>query len=75
MQPDGTFTVNGSIGRGLPTGRYKVSLAGRTLDAAGKPSAQFARAFGDKTSPLEVAVTDDSSEVVIDLAKATAEVK
>lgn len=75
VQPDGTFTVNGSIGRGIPVGRYKVSIAGRTLDAVGKPSVEYVRKFGDKVSPLQVELTDASRELVIDLGAGTMEVK
>src|SRR5262249_32608175 len=41
VQPDGTFTLNGSIGKGIPTGRYKVIIAGKVLDTAGKPTGRY----------------------------------
>src|SRR5260370_36744463 len=33
VQPDGEFTLNGSIGQGIPVGRYKGSSVGKELDA------------------------------------------
>jgi hypothetical protein len=69
VQPDGTFVVNGSIGQGIPTGRYKVIIVGSVLDAKGKPSARYDGKFNEKATPLEVEITDTSREVTIDLGR------
>ena len=71
IRPDGTFTFNGSIGKGIPVGRYKVIVVGGVLDANGKPSGRFLGQFTEKTTPLEVEITDASRELTIDLAKRT----
>jgi hypothetical protein len=71
VQPDGEFTVNGSIGQGIPVGRYKVSIVGKVLDAQGKPTGRYVPTFTDKASPLEVEIKDGASEMVIDLEKKT----
>jgi hypothetical protein len=73
VREDGTFTVNGSIGKGIPPGRYKVMIAGRVLDANGKPSSRYATTFTDKATPLEVEIKSDSREVTIDLENKTAQ--
>ena len=71
VQPDGEFTVNGSIGQGIPVGKYKVSIVGKVLDAQGKPTGHYVPMFSDKASPLEVEISDNISEIVIDLEKKT----
>jgi hypothetical protein len=72
IQPDGTFTVNGSIGQGIPTGRYKVIVVGGVLDARGKPSGRYLGQFTEQTTPLEIEITDSTREVTIDLERKTA---
>ena len=71
VEPDGEFVVNGSIGQGIPVGRYKISIVGRVLDAQGKPSGRYLPTFTDKASPLEIEISDKISEIVIDLEKKT----
>lgn len=71
VQPDGEFAVNGSIGQGIPVGKYKVSIVGKVLDAQGKPTGRYMPTFTDKASPLEVEITDATNEIVIDLEKKT----
>jgi hypothetical protein len=71
VQTDGTFEVNGSIGQGIPIGKYKVSIVGKVLDAQGKPTGKYLPTFTDKASPLEIEITDKTSEIVVDLEKKT----
>ena len=75
VKEDGTFAVNGSIGKGIPLGRYKVSIIGPVVDASGKPTRKYVAAFGDKATPLEVEITESSRELVIDLEKKTADLR
>ena len=74
VQEDGTFTVHGSTGKGIPPGKYRVSISGPILDSAGKTSRKYMAAYTDKTIPLEIQITDNSKDVVIDLERKTAEV-
>jgi len=69
VQPDGTFTLNGSIGKGIPTGRYKVIIAGKVLDAAGKPTGRYLDRYSETKTPLEVEISDASREVTVDLER------
>jgi hypothetical protein len=75
VREDGTFDVNGSIGKGIPPGRYKVIVAGRVLDPQGKPTARYAGEYTEKATPLEVEITDSTRELTIDLGRKTAEVR
>jgi hypothetical protein len=74
INEDGTFAVTGSISKGIPPGRYKVIVVGRVLDAKGKPSNKYAGKFAEANTPLEVEITDDSRELIIDLEQKTAKV-
>jgi hypothetical protein len=71
FQEDGTFTLNGSMGKGIPTGRYKVSFNGKVHDAAGKPTNKYVPVFTDAKTPLEVEITDATKEITVDLEKKT----
>jgi hypothetical protein len=71
VQEDGTFTVNGSIGKGIPTGRYKVIIVGRVLDANGKPTTRYLKTFAAPATPLEVEITDATRQLTIDLEQKT----
>jgi len=72
VQPDGTFTLNGSMGKGIPVGQYKVSIIGKILGEDGKPTGRYLSQFSDKATPLEVNIVDETKEITIDLAKKTA---
>jgi prepilin-type N-terminal cleavage/methylation domain-containing protein len=61
-----------SIGKGIPTGRYKVIIAGKVLDAAGKPTGRYLDQYSETKTPLEVEISDASREVTIDLERETA---
>jgi hypothetical protein len=74
FKEDGSFVLNGSIGKGLPTGRYKVIFNGKVFDAAGKPTSRYVPVFTEAKTPLEVEVTDDSKEITVDLERKTATV-
>lgn len=73
---DGTFTVSGEKGKGIPAGKYRVAVrrVDRTKtvqpDAAGNIDAWNGK-FSEKTSPFVVDVPSQS-EIVIDIAKAPA---
>jgi hypothetical protein len=71
VQSNGEFEVNGAIGQGIPVGKYKVSIVGKVLDAQGKPTGRYLQTFSDKTSPLEVEISENASDIVIDLEKKT----
>ncbi len=71
VEKDGEFVVNGAIGEGIPIGHYKVSIIGKVLDAQGKPTGRYLPTFTDKTSPLEVEISDSTNDLVIDLEKKT----
>jgi hypothetical protein len=73
VREDGTFVVSGSIGKGIPPGRYKVIVVGKVLDPQGKPTARYAQAFTEKATPLEVEITDATRELTIDLGRKTVE--
>lgn len=73
-EEDGTFAVNGAIGKGIPANRYKVSVIGPVYDANGKPTRKYLGTFSDKATPLEIEITAESRELIIDLEKKTAEV-
>ena len=75
VEGDGTFVVHGSIGKGIPTNRYKVSVIGPVYDANGKPTRKYLGTFSDKATPLEIEITAESRELTIDLDKKTAEVR
>ena len=65
---DGTFTVAGVDGRGVPPGKYRVAVACYDADERDR----FNGAFGPNKSPLYCEVTDAKEQhVVIDLDKKT----
>jgi hypothetical protein len=77
---DGTFTVPGPDGRGIPRGSYRVALIQKPTreaikaakpkkgEAADREADAFGGKFGSETSPIVREVTSDQ-ELVIDLAK------
>lgn len=72
VKPDGSFTLNGSMGKGIPVGRYKVSIAGNVFGEDGKPTGRYLPSFTDQATPLEVEIIDRTREITIDLGKKTA---
>ncbi|MDB5306010.1 MAG: hypothetical protein JWO38_212 [Gemmataceae bacterium] len=74
VEPDGAFIVNGSIGKGLPPGRYKVIVVGLVLDANGKPALRYRDTFLEKMTPLEVEITAASRDVIIDPERKTVQI-
>ena len=63
---DGTFLVSGADGKGLPPGKYRVTVAlmkDRTDALKG--------AFNAKNSPLVCEVKNTSDEITVDLAAAS----
>jgi hypothetical protein len=71
IEADGTFTVNGSIGKGIPVGRYKVIVVGAVFGPNGKSSGRYLGKFSENTTPLVVEITDATKEITIDLEKKT----
>jgi hypothetical protein len=59
---DGTFTVKGKDGRGLPPGKYRV-----TLQLMKNKEDQFGGRFMGEKSPFVCEVNKASDEVVVDL--------
>jgi hypothetical protein len=74
VQPDGTFTVVGSIGKGIPVGRYKVIIYGRVRDGNGKPTNRYNEIYSDKATPFEIEIIKTTRELTIDLERKTIEV-
>jgi hypothetical protein len=71
VHEDGTFTLHGAIGKGIPVGRYKVIFNGRVVDATGKATNRFIPIYTEAKTPLEVEITDDTKEIAIDLERKT----
>ena len=69
---DGTFNVNGPKGKGIPPGKYRISVA---KGAMGRPD-EFKDAFSRDNSPLTVEIpASGSANVEVDLDKKTATMK
>jgi hypothetical protein len=73
VEEDGTFSVTGSIGKGIPPALYKVSVLGPVIDASGKTTRKYLTTYSDKTTPLEIDIKPEHRELIIDLEKQTAE--
>ncbi len=59
---DGSFEVAGKDGKGLPPGKYRV-----TLEHLKQKQDLFNGAFNGANTPIVREVTDSSKEIVIDL--------
>jgi hypothetical protein len=59
---NGSFKVTGKDGKGLPPGKYRV-----TVEHLKKKEDQFKGAFSGKKTPIVREVTNSSTEIVIDL--------
>ena len=69
MDPDdSSFTVEGKEGKGMPPGKYRVSIQQMV---PGGPAAisEMNERFSDKNTPIIVEITDGKAPLVIDLAK------
>jgi len=74
VKPDGTFTVPGRTGKGIPAGKYLVVV--RQIEAP-KGESEFAPgaaktdklkgAFSEEKSPIVVEITGDTDDLKIDL--------
>jgi hypothetical protein len=62
---DGTFRVRGSDGRGLPPGKYSV-----TLELMKNRKDVFHGRFNARQTPFQFDVASSSSDLVVDLDKA-----
>jgi hypothetical protein len=69
---DGTFTIHGATGKGIPPGRYTFSVRS-TADGPKRPQPAWLANLADPaTSPLKYEVTTDGSEcLVLDAGKKT----
>jgi hypothetical protein len=59
---DGSFTVTGKDGKGLPPGKYRV-----TVEHLKKKEDLFQGAFSGKNTPIVREVTNSSNKIIIDL--------
>jgi hypothetical protein len=62
LEEDGSFKVIGKDGKGLPPGKYRV-----TVEHLKKKADLFKGAFSGKKTPIVREVTDGANEIVIDL--------
>jgi hypothetical protein len=72
---DGSFTIGGLEGKGIPAGKYRVAIRrwDRTKTIKPDPSGNidaWEGKFGEKDSPFIVDAPGPSDGIVIDLAKA-----
>jgi len=77
LNPDGTFAVNGPTNKGVPPGKYQITVVNMPSPYSLKPGATQTDKFKDKYSspdktPLSVEITSATKEVVVDLGKGTA---
>jgi hypothetical protein len=70
---DGTFTIAGPTGQGIPIGRYKVTLASNFGSGGGTD--RFAEKFDSETSPLNADVAGEGQTFEIDVGKRTIKAK
>jgi hypothetical protein len=61
-QGDGTFVVKGKDGKGLPPGKYRV-----TLQLLKKKKDLFKGKLSGPKSPFTCEITDGSDEIIVDL--------
>ena len=64
---DNTYEVFGPDGKGVPAGKYKVTLLMMSPGFAGE--AKFNDQYSSSKSPIEVEVTSDKNDQDIDLSK------
>jgi len=65
-KPDGTFTIVGPEGKGIPPGKYKANV--QAMDPYAKQNDLLKGKFAPGKSPLVVEIKD-ASEVVLDVGK------
>lgn len=69
---DGTFSVVGPGGQGVPPGEYRIALTGQKYPPTGTTRDLFGGEFAPAKSPLRYTVTTDPHQrIVIDLSKKT----
>jgi hypothetical protein len=68
---DGTFVVNGSMGAGIPVGRYKVVIVGAIAGADSNQATRYSRDYTEKATPLEVEIKNSTRKLAIDLERKT----
>ncbi len=68
LKEDGTFSVGGSDGRGIPRGQYKITVLHSGFMGAGGD--RLKSRYSADTTPLSVDITDSTS-LTIDLGAGT----
>jgi hypothetical protein len=66
--PDGTFTMDGDMGDGIPLGKYKVSIL-RLGETDHESGCLWQGKFDQEKTPFTAEVTEAGGDVVIDLKK------
>jgi len=79
LNPDGTFTLTGPTGKGVPPGKYQITVMvlPSPYAASKNPGApkgdKFKNKYADpEKTPLTVEITSSTKEVTVDLGKGTA---
>jgi hypothetical protein len=70
VSAEGTFTVGGPEGKGIPPGRYRVAVSATTYGSGSGD--RFGGTFGPADTPLACEVTAGTKEITVDLGKKTA---
>ena len=69
LQKDGTFDIEGQMGKGTPPGKYGVWI---TAEMVGDAESRFAPLYASGTSPLIADVTADENQFfVVDIGTKT----
>jgi hypothetical protein len=69
---DGTFTLTGPVGKGVPAGSYSVAVYTNAQNPArpeAAPTDRLKGAFKTESTPLKCEVSATTAEVVVDLTK------
>jgi hypothetical protein len=67
VNADGTFTVEGPEGKGIPPGQYRIAVSATTYGSGSGD--RFAETFGPAKTPLACEVTSGTREITVDLGK------
>ncbi len=68
VNSDGTFTVSGIDGNGIPVGKYRVALRCLVESEEGEKDVWDGR-FEPSNSPFTVEITEQNHEVVVDVSQ------
>jgi hypothetical protein len=70
----GTFRVAGPIGRGLPEGKYRVTVSTSSYGPK-QQGDRFRGAFGVNNSPLVASISSGNQNLTVDLGKRSVDVQ